>query len=138
MRNTADITTVNREKIRMYAKQLRLPTFLKYDELIRQLSSNDGYEEFLIRLMKNESDERQHSGQLRRIKAARFPFVKTLDEFDTARLEHVSDSFIRELASGNCQENRTPKIAGKCRWVGTVGAHRMGEWNGDMRAAAAA
>lgn len=99
MSNDADVNSVNREKIKMYAKQLRLPSFLKFDEQVRQLSSGDGYDEFLIQLLKREYDERQRSSQTRRIKAAHFPFVKSLDEFDTSRLAHVSDSYIRELSS---------------------------------------
>ena len=99
MSNNADTSTVNQEKIKMYAKTLRLPSFVNYEDIIRTLSSSDGYDEFLVRIMRRESEIRQHSGQNRRIKAAHFPDVKTLDEFDTSRLQHVTDSAIRELAS---------------------------------------
>ena len=33
-------------------KQLRLPTFNNYEKIIRQLSADDGYAQFLIELMK--------------------------------------------------------------------------------------
>ena len=88
-----------KETIKLYAKQLRIPTFQNYENVARQLSPDDGYDKFLCELMKLEVCQRQEAGQRRRIKKARFPFSKTLDEFDYARLEHVSESFLRELAS---------------------------------------
>ena len=88
-----------KELIKLYAKQLRTPTFNRYESIIRQLSSSDGYEKFLIELMKQELSERQETGQKRRIKQASFPTVKTIDEFDFTRLEHISDSCIKELAA---------------------------------------
>ena len=39
--------SANKEIIKLYARQLKTPTFLNYDEIIRQLQSDDGYEEFL-------------------------------------------------------------------------------------------
>jgi len=93
------MNSVQKETIRLYAKQLRLPTFNSYEKIIRQLSAEDGYEQFLIQLMKQELAERSVTGQKRRIKAARFPSPKTLDEFDLTRLENVSESTVRQLAS---------------------------------------
>ena len=93
------MNSVQKETIRLYAKQLRLPTFNSYEKIIRQLSSEDGYEQFLIQLMKQELAERSFTGQKRRIKAARFPSLKTLDGFDLTRLENVSESTVRQLAS---------------------------------------
>ena len=88
-----------KESIKLYAKQLRTPTFPNYEQVVRQLSPGDGYDKFLCELMKVEVLQRQDAGQRRRIKKARFPFMKTLDEFDCNRLEHVSESFIWELAA---------------------------------------
>ena len=93
------MNSVQKETIRLYAKQLRLPTFNSYEKIIRQLSAEDGYEQFLIQLMKQELAERSVTGQKRRIKVARFPSPKTLDEFDLTRLENVSESTVRQLAS---------------------------------------
>jgi len=96
--NSSEINPV-KESIRLYAKQLRTPTFPNYENVIRQLSPGDGYDKFLAEIMKLEVLQRQEAGQRRRIKKARFPFMKTLDEFDYNRLEHVSESFIAELGS---------------------------------------
>ena len=58
-----------------------------------------GYADFLLKMMKTELDDRQHTEQEKRIKNARFPTIKTLDEFDMHRLEHISEDCIRELSS---------------------------------------
>lgn len=88
-----------KETIKLYSKQLRTPAFLGYENVVRQLSSGDGYDKFLCETMGLEVSQRQIAGQKRRIKKAGFPLMKTLDEFQYDRLEHVSESFIRELAS---------------------------------------
>ena len=93
------MNSVQKEMIKLYAKQLRLPTFNNYEKVIRQLSADDGYAQFLIELMKQELAERSAAGQKRRIKAAKFPTLKTLDAFDMTRLENVSESTIQQLAS---------------------------------------
>ncbi len=95
-----------KETIGLYAKKLRVPTFANYEQVARHLSPNDGYDRFLCALMKTELQQRQESSQKRRIKGARFPFTKTLDEFDYGRLEHVSEAFIRQLASCDFVERR--------------------------------
>ncbi|SHJ22414.1 hypothetical protein SAMN02746098_05359, partial [Desulfosporosinus lacus DSM 15449] len=88
-----------KETIKLYAKQLRTPAFVGYENVVRQLSPGDGYDKFLCETMKLEVSQRQIAGQRRRIKKAGFPVMKTLDEFKFERLEHISDSYIWELAS---------------------------------------
>ncbi len=104
----SSVTEINpvKESIKLYAKQLRTPTFPGYENIIRQLAPGDGYDKFLCQLMKLEALQRQEAGQRRRIKKARFPVMKTLDEFDYSRLEHVSQSLIWELASCDFIKNR--------------------------------
>lgn len=89
----------SKELIKLYAKQLRVPCFCDYENVIRQLSPEDGYDKFLIELMKQELLGRADASQKRRIKVANFPVTKTLDEFDYTRLQHVSKAYIQELAS---------------------------------------
>lgn len=95
-----------RETIKLYAKQLKTPTFVGYENVVRQLSPGDGYDKFLCELMKLEVLQRQEAGQRRRIKNAGFPVMKTLDEFKYDRLEHVSESFVWELAACDFIKNR--------------------------------
>lgn len=102
------MTTINpeKEKIKLYAKQLRTPSFIEYEDIIRQLDAEQSYEHFLRDLMKREVSQRQENQQKRKIKAAKFPFPKTLDEFNFSRLEHVSSASIWELASCDFIKNR--------------------------------
>ena len=39
------------------------------------------------------------SSQKRKIRAANFPYMKTIDELDCSRFEHITEAFIHELAS---------------------------------------
>ncbi|MBM7615153.1 IS21-like element helper ATPase IstB [Alkaliphilus hydrothermalis] len=82
----------------MYSKQLKLPTFCDYENIIRQLDTRKGYEDFLLELLKQECDQRQENNQKRRIKAAKFPYIKTLDEYEFNRLKHVKEPFLWELS----------------------------------------
>ena len=94
----SDIDPV-KESIKLYARQLKTPAFVGYESVIRQLSPGEGYDKFLCETMKLEVMQRQIAGQKRRIKQAGFPVMKTLDEFNFSRLEHVSEAYIWELAS---------------------------------------
>ncbi|MDD3614094.1 MAG: IS21-like element helper ATPase IstB [Caldicoprobacterales bacterium] len=93
--------TLKAQTIELYSKQLRTPMFNKYLDVIRQLDKNQGYEDFLIALMRVELDSRQESTRRRKIKSAGFPYLKTIDELDLSRFEHMDNSFVHELASCN-------------------------------------
>lgn len=90
---------LRKQTIELYARQLRIPAFNNYSDVIRQLDKEEGYEDFLIRLMKAELDSRQESTRRRRIKAAGFPYMKTMDELDCSRFEHMDEAFLKGLAS---------------------------------------
>jgi DNA replication protein DnaC len=95
-----------KEMVKIYAKQLKMPTFAIYENIVRQLTPGDGYDKFLCELMKLELSQRREAGQQRRIKKAGFPVMKTIDEFDFSRLKHVSESCIQELSSCDFIKNR--------------------------------
>ena len=90
---------LNRPLISTYAKQLRVPTFNQYEEVIRQLEANKSFDDFLVSLMRAELENRQESNRKRNIHSARFPYTKTLEEFDCSYLENVSEAQIHQLAS---------------------------------------
>lgn len=90
---------LNAQTIELYSKQLRTPMFNNYKDVIRQLDQNQSYEDFLIQLMKLELDSRQESTRKRKIQFAGFPYIKTMDELDCSRFEHMDEAFVRELAS---------------------------------------
>ena len=102
---------VTSETIALYSKQLKLPTFNNYEDIIRQLDKDKSYADFLLELLKAESLQRQENNQKRRIKAAKYPYVKTIDEYDLSRLKHVKEPFIWELAGCDyIDKNQTPTI----------------------------
>ena len=56
---------LNRQLISMYAKQLRVPTFNQYEEVIRQLDGDKGFDDFLVSLMRAELENRQDGNRKR-------------------------------------------------------------------------
>ena len=54
------IDVVN-EQIRLYAKQLKIPTFAEYEEVIRQADPSLGLSGLLLELMKGECEARQEN-----------------------------------------------------------------------------
>ena len=91
--------SLNAETIALYSKQLKTPSFNRYEDVVRHLDKDQGYEQFLIDLLKLETASRMESSQKRRINTAKFPYIKTFDEMDLSRYEHVSDATFHELAS---------------------------------------
>lgn len=87
------------QAIEMYSKHLKTPSFNQYKDVIRQLDKNQGYEDFLLNILRLEYDSRTEKSQKIKVKAAGFPYMKTIDELDTSRFEHISEPFIKELAS---------------------------------------
>lgn len=98
--------------IRQYSKQLRLPTvgaqFLKLvEEAIQQ---KQGHVAFLEALLRAELEERERNAVARRIQEAKFPKVKTLEEFHFEEAPHISAALIRNLAEGGYLERSEPII----------------------------
>lgn len=93
--------------IPLYAKELRLPTFADYKPLVRQAGENGwGYEEFLCQMLAREVASRKENQIRRLIKKARFPLIKTLDEFEFDRLPQLEEALVRQLATGSFIEQR--------------------------------
>ena len=86
--------------IELYAKELRLPTFQNYAEVVR-LAKEQGldYGGFLLELLTRELTNRRHNQLQRRIKQARFPLIKSLDTFCFEHLPHLSEALVWELAT---------------------------------------
>ena len=93
------MSELKEQTIALYAKQLRIPAFNQYQEVIRQLDQEKGYDDFLIALMKQELHSRMESSHKRKIRAANFPYLKTMDELDYSRFENIEESFLRQLSS---------------------------------------
>jgi DNA replication protein DnaC len=96
-----------------HLKALKLPTFLReYDKLARQCAS-DGVDHvrYLQRLAELELIDRERRMVERRIKAARFPVVKSLDAFDFKAIPSLNKTLVLELARCEYVERRENVIA---------------------------
>lgn len=93
---------VTLERVRLYAKQLRLPTFADAEQLIRDARANQwAYEEFLVQLLQVEAEQRKENQKKRRTKAAKFPMLRTLDTFNFDNLKHVEPEAVWDLANNS-------------------------------------
>lgn len=87
----------NEELIRFYARHLKIPTFADYTEILRQTDPASDFSDLLLELMKAETASRQENQNRRRLRAAGFPYLKTMEEFDCSRLnEAVSPMFLQK------------------------------------------
>jgi len=96
-----------------YLKTLKLPTFQReYQKLARQCAT-EGVDHvgYLTRLSEREMIERDRRKVERRIKAARFPIVKSLDSFDFAAIPKLNKMQVLELARCEWIERRENVIA---------------------------
>ena len=91
-----------------YLKQLKLPTVLREYARLAAVCTQDrsDFATYLLRLAEREVIEREHRAAERRVKAAGFPVLKTLDTFDFAAQPSVNESLVRELIGGAYIENR--------------------------------
>jgi DNA replication protein DnaC len=83
-----------------YLKQLRLPTMLReYHKVAEQCAREDvDCQRFLLRLVELEVVEREQRATERRIKAAKFPVIKSLETFDFLAIPSLNKALVLELA----------------------------------------
>ena len=96
-----------------HLKALKLPTFLReYDKVARQCAAEGvDHVRFLMRLSELELIDRERRMVERRIKAARFPAVKSLESFDFLALPSLNKTLVVELARCEYIERRENVIA---------------------------
>ena len=96
-----------------HLKALRLPTFLReYDKVARQCAAEGvDHVRYLLRLAELEMIDRERRLVERRIRAARFPTVKSLDSYDFTALPSLNKTLVLELARCEYLERRENVIA---------------------------
>lgn len=96
-----------------YLKTLKLPTFQREYQKLARLCATEGVDHigYLTRLSEREMIERDRRKVERRIKAARFPVVKSLDSFDFAAIPKLNKMQVLELARCEWIERRENVIA---------------------------
>ena len=83
-----------------HLKELRLPSFLReYGKMAAQcVAEGVDHPTYLLRLAELELIDRHQRMVQRRIRAARFPSVKSLDTFDFTAIPSVNKPLVMELA----------------------------------------
>ena len=96
-----------------HLKALKLPTFLReYEKVARQCASEGvDHVRYLTRLVELELIDRERRLVERRIRAARFPAVKSLDSYDFTALPSLNKLLVLELARCEYIERRENVIA---------------------------
>lgn len=94
--------------VKHHLKQLRLPTMHGECEKVAARSAQENLDHlaFLLSLCELELVERERRAAERRLKAARFPAHKTLDEFDFSAQPSVNKPLVLELMKGEYLEKR--------------------------------
>ena len=101
-----------------HLKELRLTSFLReYGKMDAQCAAEGvDHPEYLLRLAKLELIDRHQRMVERRIRAAHFPAVKSLDTFDFPAIPSLNKALVMELARCEYIERRENAIA-----VGNIG-----------------
>jgi DNA replication protein DnaC len=91
--------------LKHHLKVLRLPTIGSECEKVAQRAATDNADHltFLLQLLELELLDREKRAADRRLKAAKFPTVKTLENFDFAARPSVNKQLVAELA--------------RCEWI---------------------
>jgi DNA replication protein DnaC len=96
-----------------HLKKLKLPTVLREYDKVARLCAAEGVDHvrYLLRLAELELIDRERRMVERRIKAARFPTVKSLDSFDFKAIPSLNKTLVRELARCEYIDRRENVIA---------------------------
>ena len=96
-----------------HLKKLRLPTVLRdYEKLARQCAAeNVDHVRYLARLIEAELIDREARMVDRRIKAAKFPALKSLESFDFDAIPTLNKKLVLDLARSAFVDRRENVIA---------------------------
>src|ERR1700683_1211616 len=109
---SAAVQPMQEATIRKSAKQLHLPTLGgQFARLAEQaVKEQQSHLSYLEALMEGEVEERGRKAMVRRIQEARFPAVKTLEEFDFQCAAHIPATQLRNLSEGGYLARKEPII----------------------------
>src|SRR5580658_1228871 len=98
--NATDGAPPPRVLLAHHLRQLKLPTFLREYEKVAAEAAREGLDHvrFLLRLVELELIDRERRMVERRIRAARFPAVKSFDTFDFTAIPSLNKPLTLELA----------------------------------------
>jgi len=89
-------------------KQLKLPTFGREYAKMATVCRDEriDYQTYLLRLAERELADREQRAAERRVKAAKFPVIKTLDTFDFKAQPSINETLVRELLRSEYLDRR--------------------------------
>ena len=95
-----------------YLKRLKLPAIARsYMEIARDASErNSSYIEYLLALVEQEVIHREEASLRRRIKQARFPYIKTLEDYDFSLIPSLNKNKVLLLAQGDFVDKKESVI----------------------------
>ena len=96
-----------------HLKELRLPSFLReYGKMAAQCAAEGvDHPQYLLRLADLELIDRHQRMVERRVRAARFPAVKSMDTFDFLAIPSLNKALVMELARCEYIQRRDNVIA---------------------------
>ena len=88
--------------IQHHLKRLRLPSMGRYYKKLAQEAAqqNRPYEDYLLSLLELEVAQWDENTQKRLIAQARFPYLRTLDQFNFSAIPSVNKAMVLELTKG--------------------------------------
>lgn len=89
------------DKIKDFAKTLKLPyTIRNIEEEIKEANKNNStYEDFLLSILENESDLRKSNGIKSRIRLAKFPYKKYIEDLSLVDLPQDARDKVKVFSS---------------------------------------
>ena len=121
--------------LKHHLRALKLPTVLAECEAVAQRAARENADHlaYLLQLCELELLERERKAAERRLKAARFPAAKTLDQFDFAARPSVNKPLVLDLARGDYLARREnvllvgPSGTGKTHLATALGVAACGQ-----------
>ena len=108
----AAMENLEKAAVEQQCRSLRLPAVAEQCAPLAEVAvkQRQTYLRYLEALLAAELEERERNTIARRIKDARLPRMKTLDEFDFAKAPQIKATEIHELAQGGYIERAEPVI----------------------------
>jgi DNA replication protein DnaC len=108
----AAVENLEKVAVEQQCRVLRLPAIAEQCATMADVATKQRqtYLRYLEALLSVELEERERNTIARRIKEARLPRMKTLEEFDFSKAPHVHATRIHELAQGGYIERAEPII----------------------------
>jgi len=103
---------VETQLLESYLKRLGLTTFLRNHSAfaVDAAQSQHSYSRYLLALAEQELAQRAANSRQRRLKEAKLPLVKTLNDFDFTAMPLLNQQRLVQLAQGEYIGNREPVI----------------------------